>query len=198
MPGMSNSPSSSTVLTDSLRRLPSRAADLIEEHGWVQHSEQAEDGRLFSTGSWQLGLTSGLRLAATQPGDHMIAQTVFTARGQNEWWNDEQGRTKKQVLAELRSTDITETVLADVFGPRWEAVMTVVSTVQTFTSDQLLGLIAKTRNLSRTDRAYRAVAFGARPAGRETTVGRAFVVAHYAAYAAVRRAGPTRCSPRPR
>ncbi len=51
MPGMSNSPSSSTVMTDDLRGLPSRAADLIEQRGWVQHSEQAEDGRLISTGS---------------------------------------------------------------------------------------------------------------------------------------------------
>ncbi len=185
MPGMSDSPSSSTVMTDDLRGLPSRAADLIEQRGWVQHSEQAEDGRLISTGSWRLGLTGGLRLAATRPGDCMIAQTVFTARGQNEWWNDERGRTKKQVLAALRSTDITETMLADVFGLRWEEVMTVVRAVQSFTPNQLLTLIEKTRNKFRTDRAYRVAVFAARPSGRDTMISRALDVGHYAAYGAV-------------
>ncbi len=178
MPGMSNSPSSSTVITDDLRRLPSRASDLIEERGWTQHSDQAPDGRLISTGSWELGLTGGLRLAATQPGDHMIAQEVFTARGQNEWWNDERGRTKKQVLAELRSTDITETMLADVFGPRWEALMTVVRTVQSFTTNQLLTLIVKSRNKFRSDSAYRVAVLAARQSGRDTTIGRALNVGY--------------------
>ncbi len=188
MPGMTTTTSFSPLITDELRRLSRRAADLIEEHGWTQHSDQAPDGRLISTGSWELGLTGGLRLAATQPGDHMIAQTVFTARGQHEWWNDERDRTKKQVLAALRSTDITEAVLADVFGPRWEAVMTVVRTAQSFTTNQLLTLIVKSRNKFRSDSAHRVAVLAAHQSGRDTTIGRALNVGDDAAHEAVHRA----------
>ncbi len=188
MLGMTTTTSFSPLITDDLRGLPSRAADLIEQRGWVQHSEQAADGRLISTGSWEIGLTGGLRFAATQPGDYTIAQAVFAERGRDELWNDERGRTKKQVLAALRSTDITEAVLADVFGPRWEEVMSVVRTVQSFTTNQLLTLIVKSRNKFRSDSAYRVAVLAARQSGRDTTIGRALNVGDDAAHEAVHTA----------
>jgi len=117
-----------SVVTDDLRLLPQRAADLIDRVGWTQETERDAAGRVC--------LTDGLRFCDSQPGDWLIAREVFRQRDRAENWNDAPGRTKDEVQVYLRSVEIAAAELAKTFGPQWESIVALIRTAATLTPQQ--------------------------------------------------------------
>lgn len=115
------------VLTQRLRL----AADYLEEHGWVQGAE-LENGRVCLTGA--------VRYCAPQTGDEYLIRAVLRHRETAESWNDALCRTEGDVLDLLRTAEITDTDLAEVFGPNWNAIVRLVRQVASLTPAQATAL----------------------------------------------------------
>jgi len=157
-------------ITTDLRHLPAHAAALIERVGWTQGTERDETGRVCLTGA--------LKYCDPQPGDWLIAREVFRTKGRAEGWNDAKGRTRREVLDLLLSTEITDVELALTFGPSWETVVALVRTAATITTQQVLDLGA----------AWGAAWGAARGAARDAARGAAWGAAWGAARGAARDA----------
>jgi hypothetical protein len=121
-----------TADLSSLRTLPLRAADAIERDGWTQGTEKDEQGRMCLTGALR---------ECSQPGDWLLAREVYRRRDRAEDWNDADGRTVEQVLAELRR-EVTEQDLAETFGPQWEQIVALVRRAAVLTGDEVRALAA--------------------------------------------------------
>ena len=117
-----------------LRTLPSKAADYIDAHGWIQGAEEDGDG--------QVCLTGALRLCSPVPGDSYIAREVFRRRDHAENWNDARGRTADEVIEYLAASEITDADLADTFGPQWRLIVAQVRLISGASPQQILDLAA--------------------------------------------------------
>jgi hypothetical protein len=80
-----------------------------------------------------------------RPGDEQIIRAVMRRRGLTEGWNDEDGRTKAEVLARMRQIEVSDADLADTFGPNWWLVIAVVRRAAILTRDEVKQLAATRR-----------------------------------------------------
>lgn len=133
-------------MTDTLPINPTpwpAAADKIEGH-WIQGRQRDGD---------RMCLVGGLEACGLAPGEWLIARAVARRRGHGERWNDDRNRTEAEVLEWLRSAEpITETELADVFGPQWEQICALVLRAARLTPDearQLVAAVAAARDATR-------------------------------------------------
>ena len=143
----------------------------LDEHGWAQGVWTASDGAICAH--------QAIRLCAPQPGDAHLIEAVATAQGWGTDWNDDAETTETDVRARLAGgVDVTDSDLADVFGPQWRAVVRVVRKAAALTpceADELAAARYAARGAAR-NAARRA----ARRAARDAT--------WYVAWDATRRA----------
>ena len=130
---------------------PRPARDYIAEHGWTQRQMYA--GRAAC-------LTGGL-LKACQPGDAHLLVQVYRHWNLAEDWNDEDGRTRDEVLAVL-DRDVTADDLAAVFGPQWEPIVALVRRAAVLTEGEAKRLV--TARIAAWDAAWDAARVAARGA----------------------------------
>lgn len=90
------------------------AADYIKTKGWGQRELVHDDGRVCATGA--------VMYCQPKNGDEHLIISVMRHRDRAEEWNDRDGRTAEDVIAEL-NTDITDTDLEETFGPQWQEVV---------------------------------------------------------------------------
>jgi hypothetical protein len=105
------------------------AATYMDEHGWTQGTEKNNAG--------QVCLTGAIRFCAPQNGDEYLIRAVLRHRNQAETWNDQNGRTDSEVLDILRTAEITDADLAEVFGPNWSDVVVLIRQCASLTADQV-------------------------------------------------------------
>ena len=91
----------------------------LESREWIQGKERDNEGRVCAHGA--VMTCQGLR-----PGDDQIIRAVMRAKGLTESYNDENGRTKDDVLKLMRQIEITDADLESTFGPMWREVVAVV------------------------------------------------------------------------
>ena len=137
--------------------------DVLTSRGWVQGDYETGDG---------VCLHGAIRRCQPVPGDAAIIETVESKL--HRWstgWNDDDNRTETEVLdLAARGWDITDTDLADTFGPQWRAVIALVRRTAALTPDEARSLAA----------AWSATRVAARDAARDAAL--------YAARDAVRTA----------
>lgn len=111
------------------------AAEYLGEHGWAQGTMRAADGSVCLTGA--------IRYCQPQTGDEYLIREVMRRRGHAETWNDAPGRTASDVTTYLATTpDITDTELAEAFGPQWEQIVALVRRAATLTEQEAIDLAA--------------------------------------------------------
>ncbi len=71
------------------------------------------------------------------PGDEHILWRVAYRQGLTEGWNDEDGRTKDQVLERMRSVGVSDADLEVTFGPQWRRVVALVRRAARLTPEEL-------------------------------------------------------------
>jgi hypothetical protein len=142
------------------------AATYMDEHGWTQGTEKNNAG--------QVCLTGAIRFCAPQNGDDYLIRAVLRHRNQAETWNDQNGRTDSEVLDILRTAEITDADLAEVFGPNWSDVVVLIRQCASLTADQV----------SRAHSAWGTAGAAARDAAWGTARGAAWDAAWDAARAA--------------
>jgi hypothetical protein len=100
----------------------------LEARPWTQGTMQ--DGRAVCAHGAVM-TCRGLR-----PGDAEIIRAVMRARGATEYWNDEDGRTKDEVLQAMSQIAVTDDDLEQTFGPSWRLVVTVIRRAAALTEDE--------------------------------------------------------------
>ena len=163
----------------------------LDEHGWAQGVWTASDGAICAH--------QAIRLCAPQPGDAHLIEAVATAQGWGTDWNDDAETTETDVRARLAGgVDVTDSDLADVFGPQWRAVVRVVRKAAALTPGEADELAAAryaargaardaARNAAR-DAARYAARGAARNAARRAARDATWYAAWYVAWDATRRA----------
>lgn len=142
-------------ISNDLMHMPKNIAEYIALHGWVQGSMEDQKGRVCLLGALERvggGFTDASRLP-----DQRIVGAVLSYRGFNPSWNDSPGRTVDQVVDALHGLMITESELAEVFGPDWEHVVTFYHTLH----DRSLSRGAHYRNWASWDTKERGLVRGA-------------------------------------
>ena len=163
----------------------------LDEHGWAQGVWTASDGAICAH--------QAIRLCAPQPGDAHLIEAVATAQGWGTDWNDDAETTETDVRARLAGgVDVTDSDLADVFGPQWRAVVRVVRKAAALTpceADELAAARYAARGAARDaarnaarNAARRAARGAARNAARRAARDATWYVAWYVAWDATRRA----------
>lgn len=101
---------------------------VLDERGWTQGSYDGHEG---------VCLHGAIRLCAPLPGDAAIIEAVASHQGWGPRWNDDEDRTEAEVRAlSARGIDITDEALAEVFGPQWQAVVSLVRRAAVLTVDE--------------------------------------------------------------
>ena len=129
-----------------------RAAALVSEPDvWIQGENDDGQGHYCAHGAV-------LRQHCT-PGDEHMWRRVMRKRGLGEEWNDAPGRTAAEVAERFAAiaAETTESDMAEVFGPQWEAVRDLVRRLAVLTPDDIDKLTA----------AWAAAWVAARAAARE-------------------------------
>lgn len=81
-----------------------RAAELIEQHGWVQGSAGEGHGHGFCVDHALVSAVGELAPTCLWSADHPSYRRLYRAVGMGpSIWNDQPGRTKRDVLAKLRA-----------------------------------------------------------------------------------------------
>ena len=132
----------------------------LEAREWIQGTEV--DGEAVCAHG------AVMTCKALRPGDEPIIRAVLRTRGVTEKWNDEDGRTKSQVLAHMRLIKVSDADLADTFGPNWPLVITVIRRAAILTQDEVQRLAAA-RNAGRAT-AWDAASASGKASLRSTSV----------------------------
>lgn len=160
-----------TTLRDEIRLVVAN----LEQREWIQGAMQRGDG-VCAHGA--VKTCEGLR-----PGDEYVIRAVMRAKGMDESWNDEDGRTKAEVLERMAHlVGVSDADLADMFGPNWRQVIAVTRRVAMLTFDEVQRLQAAW------DAARGAAWDAAWDAARVAALGAVRVAARVAARAAARDA----------
>lgn len=96
---------------ETFKKVPQLAADLLKEDGWGQGQFTDSDDKRCLHGS--------VMACTPQVGDRIIVSAFMHATGHDFKWNDHKERLESEVLNYLTTLQITDTRLADVFGPQW-------------------------------------------------------------------------------
>ena len=114
-----------------------RAAALVSEPDvWIQGENDDGQGHYCAHGAV-------LRQHCT-PGDEHMWRRVMRKRGLGEEWNDAPGRTAAEVAERFAAiaAETTESDMAEVFGPQWEAIRDLVRRLAVLTPDDIDKLTA--------------------------------------------------------
>ena len=111
----------------------------LESREWIQRTEVDGDA-VCAHGAVKT-------CKALRPGDEQIIKAVMRTKGVTEKWNDEDGRTKSQVLARMRQIEVSDDDLADTFGPNWRLVIAVVRRAAILTTGEVRQLSITRRGM---------------------------------------------------
>ena len=101
---------------------------VLDERGWVQGAWESAGG---------VCAHQAIRLCAPVPGDAHLIEPVAKAHGHGPDWNDDDATSEADVRAWLaEGIDVTDDDLAEVFGPQWRAVVSLVRRAATLTGDE--------------------------------------------------------------
>ena len=101
---------------------------VLDERGWVQGAWESAGG---------VCVHQAIRLCAPVPGDAHLIEWVAKAHGHGPDWNDDDATLEADVRAWLaEGIDVTDDDLAEVFGPQWRAVVSLVRRAATSTGDE--------------------------------------------------------------
>jgi hypothetical protein len=101
---------------------------VLDERGWVQGAWESAGG---------VCVHQAIRLCAPVPGDAHLIERVAKAHGHGPDWNDDDATSEADVRAWLaEGIDVTDDDLAEVFGPQWRAVVSLVRRAATLTVDE--------------------------------------------------------------
>ena len=92
--------------------------DNLKARDWIQGSMQRGEA-VCAHGA--VKTCQGLR-----PGDEHIIRAVMRTKGVTEDWNDEDGRTKQDVVAAMSLIEVSDADLQETFGPAWRMVIAVI------------------------------------------------------------------------
>jgi len=123
-------------------------------------------------------LHGAIRRCQPIPGDAYLIEQVANRQAWGTQWNDATSTTWQMIRARLANIEITDTDLADTFGPQWEQIVALVRRAAVLTPDDSKRLAA----------ARAAVARVRVAAARATAVAAAVDAAWAAARAAARDA----------
>ena len=155
-----------------------RAAALVSEPDvWIQGENDDGQGHYCAHGAV-------LRQHCT-PGDEHMWRRVMRKRGLGEEWNDAPGRTAAEVAERFAAiaAETTESDMAEVFGPQWEAVRDLVRRLAVLTPDDIDKLTAARAAAREAAReAARAAARAARAAAWDAARAAAWDAARAAAW----------------
>ena len=107
------------MTTPTLRDEIEMVARNLKSRPWMQGDFTGPDGAVCAHGA--VRTCQGLR-----PGDEHIIRAVMRTKGLTEGWNDEEGRTKDEVVARLEMIEVSDADLAETFGPSWRLVIAVI------------------------------------------------------------------------
>lgn len=102
---------------NTLNSLAHEGGQLISTRGWVQDQMTGSSGELCI-------ISAGHEAAreAETPGLSHVLREVLAYLGHGESWNDYSWRTKGDVVDYLSLFRVDESLLDEVFGPRWDYV----------------------------------------------------------------------------
>jgi hypothetical protein len=96
--------------------------------------------------SWGDGVSACLHGAIRRcqpiPGDAYLIEQVAHRQGWGTDWNDDTSTTWPMVRERLARIEVTDSDLADTFGPQWEAIVTLVRRSAVLTADEVQRLDA--------------------------------------------------------
>ena len=127
---MSNEDDPMNILTELQSDIWAVAKNL-ESREWIQGKMQEGDA---------VCAHGAVKTCNLRPGDEHIVRSVMRAQGLSEEWNDEDGRTKDEVLARFRSIEVSDDVLQSTFGPQWWEIVAVVRRAAVLSGDAILAL----------------------------------------------------------
>ena len=143
-----------------------KIAERIRGH-WTQGQFEASDGDVC--------LHGGVRSCVTEPGDKYLVSAVLNHRGLTTGWNDQIGRTEVEVVGAVLAlpTEVLPDELAEMFGPQWAEIVSLVRRCAVLTADEGGRLVAAWD--AARDAARDAAWVAARDAARVAEIGRAHV-----------------------
>ena len=130
---MSTETTGTSPWTEVLRR----GADLLDSGGvrWVQREwGSVQEGKACLRGL--------VRTCSPVPGDGHLVDQVMVRRGWDDRWNDDDNRTRGDVLTVLRGEEVADDDLAETFGPSWRLVAAVVRAAAGLTGEQAEQVVA--------------------------------------------------------
>lgn len=127
--------------------------DNLKARDWIQGSMQRGEA-VCAHGA--VKTCQGLR-----PGDEHIIRAVMRTKGVTEDWNDEDGRTKQDVVAAMSLIEVSDADLQETFGPAWRMVIAVIRRSAILTAAEAKDLAAAR------DAAWAAARYAARAAARD-------------------------------
>lgn len=105
----------------------------LESREWIQGKMQEGDA---------VCAYGAVKTCNLRPGDEHIVRSLMRAQGLSVEWNDEDGRTKDEVLARFRSIEVSDDALQSTFGPQWREIVAVVRRAAVLSGDAILALDA--------------------------------------------------------
>lgn len=106
-----------------------------------------ENGEHWLQGGWgdddQMCLHGAIRRCSPQPGDAFIIEQVANRFGWGTDWNDSKDTNWTMVRERIvAGIEVTDAMLADTFGPQWEAMVALVRRAAVLTADEAHQLAA--------------------------------------------------------
>jgi hypothetical protein len=81
-------------------------------------------------------LHGAIRRCQPQPGDAYLVEQVARCQGWGNDWNDDDRTNWGDIRERIAHIEITDTDLADTFGPQWEHIVALVRRAAVLTSDE--------------------------------------------------------------
>lgn len=105
-----------------------------------------ENGERWRKGRWGdkdgMCLHGAIRRCSPQPGDASLIEQVASLQGWGTNWNDAVDTDWTMIRQRLAHVEVTDTDLADTFGPQWEHVVALVRRAAVLTKDEVRQLAA--------------------------------------------------------
>lgn len=111
----------------------------LDSRPWIQ-GQAVSEGNLAVCAHGAVMTCQGL-----EPGDDEIIRAVMRQKGLSEEWNDDEGRTKAEVLDLMRSIEVSDDALAATFGPQWKAVVALVRRAAALTDEECGSMVTASR-----------------------------------------------------
>ncbi len=114
-----------------------------------------DNGEHWIQSSWEEGnsvcLHGAIRRCQPQPGDAYLVEQVADTQGWGPAWNDNTSTTWPMIRERIAHIEITDTDLADTFGPQWKHIVALVRRAAVLTVDEAQRLVAawETRDAAR-------------------------------------------------